>query len=290
MAAPMADGLYHKAIIHSAAAVNLPTTDYSERLAKHLSVEVEDLPEALRALSAEDLLAAQKAVQFNGGATIDGTVVTRSGNNAILDRGEAGVPLIVGSNRDEGTLFAHLIPWVFYGRISERIASETFAGADPGEYLAQLEVAYPDDTRDERFERIWTDRFRRSAVRTAERASGAGPGGWLYRFDLPLPEKIAGGDLGATHAAEIPFTFNSFATDAPDEAFWYDRNDSEVRKLAEDWSNTIITFARTGDPNGAGLPLWPRYTNQGRQSMILDREPKVEAFLDAHDREVWGDE
>jgi len=52
---------------------------------------------------------------------------------------------------------------------------------------------------------------------------------------------------------------------------------------------TIIQFARTGDPNGAGLPLWPRYTAESRQTLILDAKPSVEAFLDAADRERWGD-
>ena len=135
------------------------------------------------------------------------------------------------------------------------------------EYVNQLAEAYPQDSSKQRIERMLNVVFHRPATNLAVRASAAGPGGWLYRFDLPslVP------DLGAAHALEIAFTFNNFAGGAPDDAFLYDRNDPQVRKLALDWSNTIIRFARSGDPNGAGLPPWPRYTAETRQAMILGR-------------------
>jgi carboxylesterase type B len=87
----------------------------------------------------------------------------------------------------------------------------------------------------------------------------------------------------------MAFTFNTFAVDAPESAFFYDKNDPDVRQLALGWSSTIMQFAKTGDPNGAGLPFWPRYTAEGRQTLILDSAPRVEAFLDAADRERWSD-
>jgi carboxylesterase type B len=57
---------------------------------------------------------------------------------------------------------------------------------------------------------------------SAVRASAAGPGGWLYRFDMPIQRGVDK-DLGATHAADVAFTFNNFAGDAPDSAFLYDK-------------------------------------------------------------------
>jgi para-nitrobenzyl esterase len=95
--------------------------------------------------------------------------------------------------------------------------------------------------------------------------------------------------MGATHAAEIAFTFNAFAGGAPDSAFLYDRNDPDVRRLALNWSNNIIQFARTGNPNGAGLLQWPEYTAENRETLILDSVSRVEAFLDSADRKRWGD-
>ena len=125
-------------------------------------------------------------------------------------------------------------------------------------------------------------------MRTAEWATQAGAGGWLYRFTEPVSNNPFGFELGATHAAEMEFTFNSFASDLPDSAFWYDRNDPEIRKLALDWSNTIIRFARTGNPNGAGLPEWPQYSPDNPRSMVLNRAPALGNGPNPEQRARWA--
>ncbi|MEM7016321.1 MAG: carboxylesterase family protein [Pseudomonadota bacterium] len=290
LSSPSADGLYHKAISHSGPGPSMPPQDFSEQLIKHLGVEPADLLSALRALSAEELIAVQRKISFGGGGAIDGTVLTRSSNDAILDRGAAGVPLIAGNNLDEGTLFSFVIPWFAYGLVGDAVAQIVVQGEDTAEYLAALKTSYPEDGRTERFERIWDHMFRRSAIHAAERATTAGPGGWLYRFDLPVQVRLGKTKMGATHGAEIAFTFNTFASDAPDSVFLYDRRDPVVRELAQNWSNTVIAFAKTGNPNGAGLPAWPQYSAETRQTLILDAEPRLEAFLDTKERKLWGDE
>ncbi|GJL65165.1 MAG: carboxylesterase [Nitrospirales bacterium] len=288
LSAPSADGLYAKAIVHSGSSVGMPPANHSQPLAEYFDVELSELPNTLRQASAAELFAAQEAVSFSNGGNIDGTVITRSSNEAILEHANNGVPIIAGSNRDEGTLFSALIPWPLYGVIGEAVAPNVVPGSDTMQYLANMKKAYPDDSRTEHFERIWTEFLRRGAVNSAARASAAGPGGWLYRFDMPVQRGLPL-DMGVPHAAEIQFTFNLFAGDAPDTAFMYNRNDNAVRELAKNWSSTIIQFARTGDPNGAGLPYWPRYTAETRESMILDSTPRVEAFVESADRERWGD-
>ncbi|PCI75965.1 MAG: hypothetical protein COB20_11780 [SAR86 cluster bacterium] len=287
MSAPSADSLYHKAIVHSGGLVNSPPVDVRQELAEHLKVELADVPETLRKLSAEDLFATQQAVSINGG-TIDGTVITRSSNDAIMDRAGDGVPLIAGSNLDEGALFSYLIPWSLYGIVGDAVAANIIPGVDAQQYRDGLRNAYPDDSRTQHFERIWTDLLKRGGINSAVRASAAGPGGWLYRFDMPVQRGVDE-DMGAIHAAEIAFTFNVFAGDAPESALLYHKDDPAVKELAQNWSNSIIQFAKTGDPNGGGLPFWPKYTAESRETLILDSAPRVEAFLDAADRERWGD-
>ena len=286
MASPSADSLYHKAISHSGGAVNANPIDGRPALAEHFGVDQELLLGILENASADDLLRAQTETEWGGGGSIDGVLVTRGVMDAIMERGSQGVPLIAGSNRDEGTLFSFLIPWYLYGLIEEAVAEEILEDISGEQYVATLVEAFPEDSSEQRFERVWSDLLVRGGVNATVRASAAGPGGWLYRFDLPV-DRVPG--MGATHAAEIGFTFNNFARDLPDTAYLYDPKDPIVVKLAQDWSNTVIHFAKTGNPNGAGLPHWPRYTAEDREAMILDRESRVASYLHAADRQRWGD-
>ena len=94
-------------------------------------------------------------------------------------------------------------------------------------------------------------------------------------------------DVGATHGAELPFTFNRFNSEDPGASVFYDAADPVVRNLFQRWSDTIIAFARTGEPNGAGLPHWPRYDSASRRTLVLDDNPRVEADLNREERELW---
>lgn len=289
IAAPSADGLYHKAIVHSGMSIALPPYDAATDIVKRL--ELDDpmtLPSMLTKMTSSEIVALQKSGIFASGGIVDGTVVTRSLQQAIKERGRDGVPIIVGSNEDEGSLFTYITPRYFYKLTSLALSAPTALGRDPARYLDELKKAYPDDSDIEHFERALTEGFRSNAVRTAEWATETGAGGWLYRFVVPVSNNPFGFSLGATHAAEMEFTFNSFASELPDSAFWYDRHDPEIVKLASDWSNTIIQFARTGNPNGGGLPEWQQYSPDNPQTMVLDRTPRIGNNLNAKDRARWA--
>ncbi len=179
-----------------------------------LGVPPERLVDTLRAMSADELLAVQGTVP-SVGAGIDGTVVTRSTDDAIMERGARGVPLIAGTNRDEGTFFTALCAMFdpSFEPPNQELARAVTAGADRSPYIDALKAQHPDAM--EIHERIWGAMFLKAATGSTERATAAGPGGWLYRFDLPTTVKFLGRELGATHSAEVPFTFNRFNTDDP---------------------------------------------------------------------------
>lgn len=288
LATPAADGLYHRAIAHSPGTVDRPPPDLVTPLLTQLGGPPEDLYEKLRVTSADGLLAVQGALPNVGGG-IDGTVVTRSTIDAITERGARGVPLIAGTNRDEGTFFSALVTMFDpdFEPPNNELAAVVVGGAHSAQYLDALKTRYPDGDAMEIYERIWGAMFRRSAMGSAERATAAGPGGWLYRFDLPATVELFGQDVGATHAAEIAFTFNRFNSDDPGGLVLYDPKDSRVSGLSQRWSDTVIAFAKTGDPNGAGLPRWPRYDAQSRQTLILDANSRVESDPDRIERQTW---
>lgn len=57
-------------------------------------------------------------------------------------------------------------------------------------------------------------------------------------------------------------------------------------KLGEILSSAWINFARTGNPNGAGVPEWPDYTTSKKATMIFDTNCQVKYDFDAHLRKV----
>ena len=288
LAAPRADGLYHRAIAHSGQAAATPPAPVAGALAAHLRIDFETLPPKLMSMSGQEIIDLQIASGTGGSLCVDGTVITRPTAQAMAERGAQGVPYITGSNADEGTLFTFAMPAddETYAQYAGMIATMALDGADSGAYLAALQAQYPQHSEKARYEFVWTDLLRRASINLAEAASASGPGGWLYRFDLP--SIIGDGTLGATHASEIAFTFNTFADPRAGGVVMHDRQDPVACALANKWSQTILNFARTGDPNGGGLPPWPRYDDSTRQSLVLDAESWLaDASLDEVHRRLW---
>ena len=92
--------------------------------------------------------------------------------------------------------------------------------------------------------------FTEPAFSLATRAATAGAPTWLYRFGYVVEEKRAALP-GAVHASDVPFQFDNLAavgiTPTPADL-------AAAKQVADYWTH----FARTGDPNGNGLPVWPR--------------------------------
>jgi para-nitrobenzyl esterase len=108
---------------------------------------------------------------------------------------------------------------------------------------------------------------------------------YLYYFTHEPPTDPARPNLRATHTAEIPYVFDNlkpvrvFPDGSSPELASASRVD---REIADRISSYWVNFARQGDPNGPGLPVWPAYRDKDTgRAMMLGRAMAVEPTPDA---------
>lgn len=282
MGAPSAKGLFHKAAAFSGAETLAPAMDYVDILKSHFGVETDQAClDKLLATPARELSKLQQDMRFYFSSSLDGVVITRPTCEAIKDGGAAHVPILTGATKDEGTLLAPL-----YSE-NEQEANMTLFGLsasigrdDGSTYLGHLNTQMPDANMLEKITQAWFDLFRASAVRVASIATQQGAGGWVYNFEVETDDT-----LGVTHAADIPFIFD---WTSPEQTIFFVHEAMEANlRLADSWSKTVIAFAQSGDPNGAGMPLWPKYGPDAYSCLRVAHLPEIVDDPDGNMRKLY---
>jgi para-nitrobenzyl esterase len=295
---PAAAGLFHRAIAQSGAAHHSLGAEVSQEIAALLCrlLEADDL-DALRAATVEQVLDAQRRLEeeMAGRSTLGATDVgdasgmpfqpsvgcaalPRSPLEAIRGGAPSAVPLLIGTNRHETTLWD-------YGKVDEarlrRIAGRTFG--DPETALASYRDEHPGASAFELLIALTTDQiFRIPALRLAE--AHCGSGGRSYHYLFSWESRAFGGRLRSCHALEIPFTFNNLSRGGVDVFLG---EGPLPQDLADAMHAAWIAFIRTGSPNGEGLCEWPAYDTQRR--IVMEFGERVGPLEDpgAATRAVW---
>jgi para-nitrobenzyl esterase len=281
MASPLAQGLFAKAIGESGAFFSdtLPAKPRAETEAAGLKFAESSLGtasmEALRQKPAGELLkAASQGNTFRFTANLDGYFLPEDVYAIYAAGKQSRIPLLAGWNADEGNYRA------FFGKDSP--TAENFVARMKKRFGQNAEQAL----------KVYPAESDAQAKRSAQDLAGDGFIGystwkWIemhqktaktpifrYRFDqtLPLAAKAAkDAEPTAYHSGEIEYVFEMLASkDLPFRP--------EDYKLSELMSSYWTNFARTGDPNGAGLPRWPAYRSaDGYQVMHLSASPAAAA-------------
>jgi para-nitrobenzyl esterase len=179
------------------------------------------------------------------GPILDGKLVTETAESAYKAGRQTLVPIIIGSNSAE-------VPAGFVNARSKDELINQFNNVKD-----EMNTAYDPDGNTEfskMLTMVNTDKVWAEPARFTARAYAAkGKPAYIYLFSYVSPSMQQMMRYGASHASEIPYVFNNLRGR---NGAAVDPKDKEVAKTMNTyWTN----FARTGDPNGNGLPKWPVY-------------------------------
>ena len=300
---PAAHGLFHKAVAQSGAAANaLPAATAAEVTATFLSAFGTTDLEALLAASPEALVEAQNVVSAevlaNPGRlagpdgialgmpfqpVLDGIELPES-PQAAIERGlSAHVPLIAGTNADEWNLFHLMSP----GGIDDPdlLRRVDHLVSDGASLIDTYRTARPGATADALWCAVLTDHvFLMPALRMLE-AQAAHQPDHTFQYLFSWASRAFDGRLGACHALEIPFVFNTLAQPG---AGMFLGDGVDPGDLALAMHDAWIAFAHIGDPGHAGLPgPWPAFSADRRQVLEFDDTIRVIDDPGSAERRIW---
>lgn len=271
LASPAASGLFHKLVMESLAALPAgsanPTLAQAEAAGTTFATNVGAANlAALRAKTAQDIMAGAGAIVS---PIVDGKLLPDQLDVLYATGKTSDVPLLIGWNADEGTPYPPFATTLaaYNSTVATRFGTfaEKFKAAYPASSDADvLAMAYA-PMRDNLFAwQPWT--VARSHAARGKAAT------YLYYFTRRPPyfadQNFAGQSspdkFGAYHSLEQVYFYNNLDVSAPARPY------TDVdRRIAETASTYLVNFARNGDPNGSGLPAWPKFTGPASLTMEI---------------------
>ena len=291
LAVPAAEGLFARAISESPASGMVRSSDtaaeFAERFAGLLGARRQDAADTLmRAPSADLVRALDGLIADNSRDMLGAFPVGPAYGDDYLPRhpveamrcGEAHrVPLIVGTNADEGRLFTRFLKHL---PTTEPMIERLLAAAEPGA-RERITAAYPDYPARAACIRLGGDFAFGSAAWQIAEAHGTHAPAHLYRYDY-APRTLHWSGLGATHATELLAVFDVYRsrlgallTAAADRR--------SALRVSNDIQRRWRSFSHSGTPGDD----WPAYTSADRAVMVFDKRSRVELDPHAHRRTAW---
>jgi para-nitrobenzyl esterase len=286
MASPLSRGLFQRAISESGAPSPRSTLTLAEseqegvKAAVQLKAPLTGALGYLRSLTTADLLRLEH--EFSS-FTADGWVFPASTYEVWSAGREHPVPLIIGSNGvefpvQEGADNIRRTIHGFFGDLAPKALAlyGLSEGAPP---------PAPDPVYGDAADQLGSDFFRCPAVIHGGWHQAAGNPVWEYEFDRAIPPhpKVA-------HSGDLAYVFGNLLSTGSQGGDFQDADRRLSANIQAYWTN----FARTGNPNGPGLPKWPGYDQKGKDYLVFSAAAEISVKQDERGpycdlfRELWS--
>jgi len=294
LAMPSARGLFHKAIIQSGVMLRARTAEQATETAKAFVAalgigldelhQLEDVP-ADKIVEAQASLAPEGLASLSGGhgfsPVVDGRSLPQHPFDPVAAPTASDVPLIVGSTKDEISLYTAIMPG--FADMQE-MPAKMLVGLVAGEKADGLYETYkalrPGQSPGDLVTAILSDMVREGSISLAERklAGGTAPV-WVYQFNYET--EVFDGILKATHGLDVAFTFHNVETSP------LTGTRPERIEVADAYADSWVAFATTGDPTIKGQPTWQPYTAEERSMMFFDAPCTVHDDPFSREHAAW---
>ncbi len=293
-AMPSAKGLFHKAVALSGSSLSGLSKEYSEKLGEMVLKEaglgpneigkLQQIPwrEYIDIANRATAKMADEAKRMN---------LTRGGfapvaDGRFLDEGtfytsnshfSADIPMIICTtfNEQSPSRVDSSLENIGIGDVKEKLKSRF--GDKTGEIVDSYAKVFPDKKPVEIWSMVMSNR--KSAIATADAKAKQKAPVYLAWFGFQPP--LFDGRMRAFHCDDICFWFYN-----TDLMLTHTGGGARPRRLSEKMAKSFVNFARTGNPNGGGLPNWPKYTSANGETMILNDECVVKNDPDREARKA----
>ena len=299
-AMPSAKGLFHKAVVLSGASRRAAEKESSEKLglavAKEAGLAPGDL-DKLQAMPWKDFYAIATRAQQNlareagpgAGLTrgfspvVDGSILPQHPYDPVAAPTAAGVPMMISSvqNEQSPSWMDSSLESITLEEAAERLKQRAGFGPGFGDKAREVVEAYAKAFPGRKPVEIWSlaSSNRQSVVALADVKSKQAAPVFVNWFTWQPP--LFDNRMRAFHCVDISFWFYN-----TDLMLTHTGGGPRPKAVSTKMAGALVQFMRTGNPNGGGLPNWPKYSAAKGETMILDDTCKVENDPDREARKA----
>jgi para-nitrobenzyl esterase len=299
---PSAKGLFHKAIVESGSGLKAGDAEMSKKIGIAVVAELGLKPEQVDQLQKipYDVLSAagEKAIRkvreemMKGGAAPGPGARMTMGWSPVLDGDfipahpfypaaselSKGVPMLIGTTINEifPSLLDPKLRNATQAQVEENLKSKY--GDRTAAFIEEFGKVFPGYKPGDLLDfNVRTNAITQATLKAAQ--NGAPVYVYLFAWQNPLFDGV----YKAIHCMEIPFVFNNAL-----HSETFTGGSPEAIALGDRVSQAWINFARTGNPNHAGLPTWPAFTDKKQSTMVFDNKCVVKENYDRKLMEIAG--